>query len=712
MRATGSWHVWLVVLGVATGASAQTQFKWSGAGGNDFWNTAGNWTNLAAPPAFYSGLVVFGNEDVGNVSVLDQNRSVDALYFTNNFATNTVAPSHTLNLNTYTLTVANGELRVGYNTTNCKVAVQNGTLALGSGTPANLVVGFQSGASQAMTGSWLTVNGTLAANAVSNFLVARQTGGNQYGTEALLDLSAASITGPLGPNRLYADGLFCVAYSSGGCMSPTGNVGYLKLPSSLIELNVGSFVLGAFRDSLGTIEMGGASSLTSVTARGSLFLISSDSGIGKFENWPTSGVSWSVGSPAAPAFMRMGHFQHLGYLGRNTITGSFSVANASFSGWLGTLCVGKNEGGNNGFVDWTFDLRNASLTVGDAPNRAEIGTFEIGTKGPAVAAGGAPVAGLVRLPPAVTNLTVGTLNFGSCNNARGRLDIGSNSLLQSLIVTQALYFGGQAAIGYDNAGTFVDYLPSGLVMQVGLPHQPAPAFIGCRNPGQHALYGEIYPDATARLVLSNGVFTGFFSNLTLGAKEDSTKTATGVLDLRLAAVPEFRVSADLWIGSTKGSNWSGGPESQNSNGKGYLYLPETQASVRSNLYVGDTATNSLGWLELCGTRLAVSNGVEVGPTGVIITHVSNSWCGLDLAFSDPSRFFVWDGGQVHIAFKTDELGAVGLRMQGDQKSYFRSLRDAGRLTWSVPSGRPPEIWFDGTYTVVRRVADGTVVQMR
>lgn len=695
----------------ATVVEAQTQFKWSGAGANDFWSTAANWTNLAAPPAVYNGLIVFGNEDAGNVSMLDQDRTINALYFTNNFAMNTFAPAHTLNLNGYTLTMANGDLRVGYNATNCKVAIQNGTLALGSGASANLIVGFQSGWTAAMTGSWLTVSGTLAANQVNNFWVARQTGGNTYGTEALLDLSAATITGPLGVNRLKTDGLFCVGYSSGDCTSPTGNVGYLKLPAALTELDVGSFVLGAYRDSIGTIEVGAGSSLTSVTARGNLFLISSDSGIGQFVNWPTSGVSWTVGSPGAPAFMRMGHFQYAGPSGRYTITGRFAVANASFSGWLGTLCVGKHEGGNNGNVNWEFDTARASVAIGGVPNQVAVRTFEIGTKGTIYAAGAAPVTGLVKLPPTVTNITVGILNFGSCNNARGRLDIGSNSMLRSLVVTQAFYFGGQAAIGFDNAGTFVDYLPEGLVMQVGLPSQPAPAFIGCRHPGQYPLYSEIHPDATARLVLSNGFFSGYFSNLTIGIKEDSTKTATGVLDLRHCIVPEFRVSGDLWIGCTKGINYVG-TESQNSNGKGYLYLPETQASVRSNLYVGDTASTSLGRLELMGARMTVSNAVEVGPTGLIMARVSNAWGGLDLAFSDPARVLIYDGGQIHVAFETDIWGAVGLRMQGNQKAFFQSLVDSGRLTWSVPGGRLPEIFFDGTHTVVRRVADGTVIQLR
>ena len=52
------------------------QYQWSGAGGNDSWGTAANWTNSAVPPTDLTGWVRFYRADLGQPNVADVSRRI------------------------------------------------------------------------------------------------------------------------------------------------------------------------------------------------------------------------------------------------------------------------------------------------------------------------------------------------------------------------------------------------------------------------------------------------------------------------------------------------------------------------------------------------------------------------------------------------------------------------------------------------------------
>jgi len=349
-----------------------------------------------------------------------------------------------------------------------------------------------------------------------------------------------------------------------------------------------------------------------------------------------------------------------------------------------------------------LDLHGSAVRFNNIINSVFMDSLYIGVKSvPPGSAGAERVKGVFRLPSSVTNITIGTLAISTRNNSFGFLDIGSNSALRELVITNALYMGGVGVIGYEKEGNAIDYLPEGISVRIGLPGRNVPLYLGYRASDQYAYYGETYTAGRGKITVSNGTFNAYLSSFYIGMKEDSTKTMVGMLDLRSSTMQHFEISQNAYIACTKGTRYGSLTEGSNQNGKAYIYLPAGTLSIAGNLYVGDDDPTSLGWIELFGTKLEIGGLVEINPTGVITVHVTTALCGLDIQSSNTNNLVIRQGGKIHMAFENSSGHAKGIRMMGNQTNFFQTLHAANKLTWHSTDSRQPEITYQDGYTFVK-----------
>jgi hypothetical protein len=335
------------------------QYQWSGAGGDDSWGTAGNWTNDTSPAASYTGRVLFATTDLGGTNVLEADRLIAGT--ANNLAqglhvvtlSDERTLGHTTDLDGHTLTLNGGTLLVGKGGSNSLAVIRNGTLRLGDTIAASLHVGNKDAktASGGLTNySRLAFSGVFDAKALTDLLVGRQPVGNMAladgGVDGALDLTNAAIRSGSAGNSLYVAGNLGVGWSGGDTYDP-GCIGYLMLPPSLTNINVGTAYIGFARDALGILDLGPGSSLSNFTVRGDFYL-ASNSGRGRILNLP-AGVNWTIGSPSASKIMRVGTYEHDSKgSARRASTGELAVVSGRFTAYLKSLSVGVNYAGNAG----------------------------------------------------------------------------------------------------------------------------------------------------------------------------------------------------------------------------------------------------------------------------------------------------------------------------------------------------------------------------
>jgi hypothetical protein len=695
--------------GASTATNNTDVGYWVGEGLSDSWGEAANWSSNASPSLSYTGQIVFLTNDLGNVNLVEFDRTINGtagstsqgLQYNINYTN--VFRKHTTDLNGKTLALNGGSLQVGYNAPFSVVTITNGILQLGATNRTDIYVAANLAVASpdiTQTGTYLSVMATVDTRNVGTVWIGRSDRGNGPGAQGVLDLSAATLKSGTDMNRLVLGGDLNLGYNSGAADSR----GEMYLPASLTSMEVGSLLLTYERNSRAKLDFGAGSALTSLTVRGS-FSLSYFSGLGTVTNLPTN-VTMSVGRPVTNVAIRVGTCYYSDSDPYAWHIGSFTLPNGRFIGALGEISVGQGAFGNEMPADGLLDLSSSSVQIGPAPDMVTLTNLNVGFKVTyeAAAVGGTYAKGVLKLPPTVTNITVGNLFLGPQDNCRGWIDIGSNSQLRALIVTNSFFFGGgEAMIGYDKAGTFTNYLPAGIQVRIGQPERYAHAQIARRHPSQYPSYGAFY-GIDARLTVSNGAFAGYFSRLLIAMKEKgNTKVGTGVLDLRNATMNAFQVGGDFYLAKDTGEAPYGGIAGENANqyGYGYVYLPGGQVNISSNLYVGETNIISRGWLELFGTAVTVSNKVNIGMSGVVTTHVYSANCGLDLASSSTNDFVISTNGRVHLAFEEISPTIRGLRMTGDQQTFFQHLRDTGRLTWSTPDGKDAQIVYNGAATVVR-----------
>lgn len=695
-----------IILGVVIGVSSYAQHAWNGTGGDDSWGTAGNWTPSSVPATNYaSSKITFSITDLGNINVLETNRVITGtagntshgLHYNINASDQSAA--HTTDLNGFTLLLDGGTLQVGHNASNSVVVITNGTLQLGGATKTDVWIGRLTTSSPSYTGAVLTVHGTLNVSNVGYLVVGKNDYGNGRSAQGELYLQNTTIMNGGISNRLYLANWLSVGTSDGNGAGP-GIIGILKLPASLTDVNVQDIRVGQGRDAFGELDFGSGSSLTNLIARRHFYL-ASDSGRAQILNLPTN-IAISVGSVGSPGTLQIGHYQYGPAASRRTIVGNLAVTGGLFRAYFSTVVVGQHLGGNDGTVTSTLDLRDTTLVCDGVTNMWRANVLVVGSKGyPIGGAGSQWVLGTLKIPEAVTNITVGHLALGTRNNCRGRLDIGSNSLLRTVLITNGLHMSN-GAIGYEDNGGFVAWLPNGIDFTVGQPDNHVQMDIGRRAANQWPSYSETYSEPESRIVITSGSFAGYISTLRVGVKETSAKTITGVLDIASATVSAFKISDSAYIGYET---------SDNQNGKGYVYLPDCPAGITNGLYIGDTHASSYGYLELNGTLLPVGQQVAIDVTGVVTTHVNGTCAGIDLASNDTNDFTIATGGRIHIAFDADpaDTNAVywGVRMAGDHLGYFQGLTNDSRLTWdtnglSASIASSIGLQCNGLYTYVGR----------
>jgi len=688
--------------GVSTNTTATDCGPWTGIGFDDSWGTAANWASNAFPSASYTGRLQFTSVDIGSTNIVETNRTVtgssgslvNGLHY--NIGFSNTNKSHVTDLGGRTLTLNGGSLQVGYNTTNSVAVIRNGTLRLGLANRTDIYVGQHVSGSRDQRGNHLRISGTLDSRNLGNVAVGYSADTSYKNSRGSLILTNATIQ----------------SWSTGGCLTANGDLrigqsatytaasntmGTIMFPATLRQLSVRDFVLGAGGWSDGTLDFGAGSLLTNWVVSGS-FRMGVNSGRAYLRNFPSRTVL-TIGTPAQPGDLQLGTYV---YSSGVTASGLLDLTNGVLRGYLANVTVGQHMGGNDGAAEGRLDVRGGAVHVG-GPNSFKASTLYIGARTfPPEHVGASYLKGVLRLPPSVTNITVGILAMSTKENSYGLLDIGSNSTLRTLAVTNGLYMGGLGVIGYEKAGLPVDYLPPGIAVRVGAPGRNVPLYVGYRPSYQYADYGETWTSLRGVLVVSNGTFAGYVSSLYVGMKEDSTKTMLGKLDLRNATLQSFTVSQSAWLACTKGNRYGSLVQGSNQNGTAYVYLPAGTATIAANLYIGDDHPTSRGWLELFGTTVTVGGIVEINPTGVVTAHVRQATGGLDIQGATTNDLSIRAGGRIHVAFEGPPDKAWGLRMEGDLTTYFETLHGQGKLTWHSTDARIGEIYYgtDG-YTVVR-----------
>lgn len=690
----------LVILAALTGRAQN--YEWTGAGGDDSWGTANNWTNNAVPAAVFTGRVAFVAADLGGTNKLETGRTVVGTVgsLTQGLRYNIGAANtnltHTTDLDGNTLVLNGGSLQVGYGTNNSSVVIQNGTLQLGGLVAADVYVGVVVSSTSWFTGNALRVTATINATNLQSIFVARNSSGNDPAVHGHLDLSGATIRSGADADVLRLKGDLWVGYG-GGALAGRYYKGTVLLPASLKSLDVRDLFVGHDRSSIGTLDFGSGSALTNLNVRGN-FGLSDWTGQGFLLNLP-SNIVFTVGTNSGLNTFVMAHMVNSS-LFQNTTTGTLVLTKGRFIGRLSDLTLGYNASGNPGVQTALLDLSDTDVQIGDEPNKVKVGTLLIGSRGFPNGEGDGKPTGTLKLPSNITEIAVGNFYLGHGYRGLGYLDITSNSALQVLTVTNTLSIGGGYGgfIGYDDAGTFKEYLPPRMTVNVGLPASRAVLYVGRR-----AAHPSRSANGEGHLTLSNCTFSAYLSSLIVGINTDDptsgTKPSIGTLNLRHATVGAFDIRGNAAIGAQVGAATQLGGVG-NKDGKGYVYLPACSVNIASNLFIGDSNVTSLGMMDLSGTTLTIGQTCIVDRTGIVTTRVFAASCGLDIASSSTNDFQIAPSGRVHVVFTTLAPKVWGLRMAGDQRSYFQDLHDAGRLTWSASPHDAQIAYVDGK-TVVR-----------
>ncbi len=616
--------VFLFALGLAVRAPA-TDF-WTGAGGNDNWSTPGNWQDGTVPANPDSTTIYFTQADAGNTNVVDHDWNIRYLVYSNQFS------RHTLDLGGNKL-VAQGSLIAGRDTTNCGVTIQNGTLQLGTGTMSCVIyVGNKTISYLGITNNSLTISCTVAVSNANNIQVGYGTPTDANGVSGLLDLSGATISTRDIPNVLIVSNVYVSFRST--------NPSVLKLPPSLTVFEVnGLLALGYYGFNpgpSGTLDFGDHSSLTNFRVRGD-FLMGDYSSTGILTNLPSQ-VHLEIGLPNAPKKMYISN--HTGRQATGT-EAKLKLSQGRLTAYLSELFVGAAHTEGEGTSTGLLDLASSSVQIGAEPNKIRgVDTFKI--------CHGQSAYGLLRLPSNITEISVGAFIFGrgsrfraaggSEYEARGYLDIGSNSALRSITATNGFYWStenGNAHLGYtDDAGQFIEYTPTGLTLTVGGPSAPVPF---------HVAGGGTYywaPCTTGTLVLAQATVFAWLTDLCVGFTSDSAALhkygfPQGLLDLSQATLVSNgatnTVQADrLIVGGAMQPGSAGG------NGKLLLSPAITNVNV-GQVQVGCggniNATGGDGWLDF-GTGSQLKNitvsrdfwmGAYNGATGRLVNLPTSNW---------------------------------------------------------------------------------------
>jgi len=629
---------------------------WNGSGGaDDRWSTDLNWVGGTAPPTSDgTATYTFDNTDLGNVNGVDQDWTVGYLYFVNDSLTQ----GHTTDLSNNTL-VVRSLLRAGDSVPNTHVTIQNGTLQLGDQNLAcSLYVGYNDAVNTDQTNQSLTITGTINASNMTTIVAGWQQNSDDL-SSGTLDLSGTTIISPNGPNTLKLGGHLLVG---NGSYNHNASAGVLKLPASLQSIEMdGSLVCGQGIQyspktySSGIIDFGSGSALTSLTVRGNFHLMADGATGGELANLP-QGTAVTIGQSGTPVTMHMA-VTYAGSYGNTAEPAATGLTLTNrFTAYLTDLTLGFSSTYTVGNATGVLDVSEAAVQIGDTANKVtglKMLRIGLGTHG----------YGMLRLPPTITEIETGEFALGSGGSKfhpadstysyyggyGGWLDIGSNSQLQVLTVTNFFTMAGEQSngrIGYQGPSGWVDYLPTGIVVTVGRPDDYVPMHL---NTWTWSYGGN--PATTGVLSIVNGVFTAYLTELMVGYATSYRGNGYAVLDcstsdVQIGDTPDQVRLAKLYVaGGMNGATpyHTGGFDA-------FLRLPasitnvtvgELQVGVGGGAYAG-SRNGSEGVLEFAAgsqlTSFNVTNSFWMGAwhadAGSIVGLPTSSW---DLNLGTPSQ---------------------------------------------------------------------------
>ncbi len=681
------------------GLASAAPRTWDGGGTDRSWGTAQNWDGDAALPTPHDDVVYWNNNGLGT-NVLDQNRTVRYMRYTNSSASDL----HLTDMAGHTLTVEK-DFWLGPvsdpNLDNSQAVISNGTVVLGSATyVGDLLVGYRSVAADkaVSTNHSLTVYGTLNLTSAGN-IYAGHYSRNHFATfEGELDLSGCQIVSPCGPDTITCANL---VVGEGGGRDVIARGG-LRLPPTVRAIAVDTFVIGGkSRYGNAMLDFGAGSQLTGITARTKFAVGDGTAAI--VTNWPMA-VDLTLGVPGAPATFSIAG---LGVAGRAELT----FSNAAVRGYIGNLWVGSSVSEYNGGSSCrgVLDMARAEIHSGGESNALRCTQLRVA--GGALANGSYNLQGTLRLPPALTRIETGLFELGV--GGVGILDFGPDSQLDSFIVTNTFSYGCCSG----GKASFVNTPTNGMALAIGQGGAPVSELNIGRIAGRQTVSA-----GNADLILTNVAFSADVRNVFIGAALTSHADywgAVGTLDLRESELLRFEVGDSLWIGR-------GPAAARAKTGVGRMYLPAGTVNIATNLLLGDTMSPSLGLLDLHGTRVTVGGTADLYPTATVKSRVMGVSAGLDLTWDSASSLSVSNGAVIQISFDADPVNpnqeaCWGLRLAGNRTNAVDVLQRDGKLIWtteglSVVNKARVGIHYDErenvTYVGLPRKIAGTLLILR
>ncbi len=390
------------------------------------------------------------------------------------------------------------------------------------------------------------------------------------------------------------------------------------------------------------------------------------------------GVGWSTAGSAViypkPAFC-----------GLTIEAGVFDLANTD------QIRVGAQLNSNFRVMFGLLDLRGAFIRSGNATNTIRLsGAFNLGT-------GAGTSGGQIFLPPAITNITVGSFAIGGAGNEQiasfpNNLVLGTNAQLRTLTVTNEFDFSRGRFLHYDVDGNSHTGLPGHVAFTMGTASHRA-GYMRIATGGNN----NGVSDRTVHTFGPGiGTFHAHVAGLNVASGSVNGHHRWGALDLRGATVTAFDIAGQVKIGGVSGH--------------GRIYCPAGTITCAS-LQVGVGASGFIagtGLLSLSNTQFEVTGGVTVGdpfattpnnyppPTerGLVETTINGVSCGLDIG----GTLTVTNVAAIKLDFVAPPSAAggeySGLRVAGDQTAALEALHAAGKLTWTtagIPEADLPRI---------------------
>lgn len=522
------------------------------------------------------------------------------------------------------------------------------------------------------------VNGRLTAHLTDLWVGTGHTQGEGTST-GVLDLATSAVQIGPEPDRITSLTSFRVC-------SGKSAYGLLRLPPEVSAISAGEFTLGngsyfgsAGKEAQGFLDIGSNSQLRAITATNGFYYATENGkaalgytdGSGLFvEAFPT-GLTLTVGSPEAAAPLHIAGGGAGIWYPYNT--GSVVLAQGALNAWVSDLYVGfvsETSAGHPyyGFASGLLDLRDAAVAFNGITNSVAVNRLIVGgiTK-----PGQSGPKGTLLLPSSITNLSANRLIIGCggsylAGGGQGLLDFGPGSLLRTLAISQDLWLGAQNGA----TGTIANLPTQNWTFSVGSPELRGSLILGSHDTANYAKKGE------GVLAPTGALFSAWLTNLWVGASFAAGVQGgvSGRLDLTASTLAALDVDGQAIVGM--GSNTYSA--SRNS---GVLMLPPGEARMGSLLVGNLNITNTFGLVELAGTRVAVTNGCRVLPSGAITNRIGATSAGLDIRNPAADALTVTPPGRISLLFTADppSPGHVlwGLRWNGDRRTELAALLASG-----------------------------------